>query len=82
LATAKLSIDKGYRVIVLGRSKNKLSRALAELGENAAGNTVDATDEKQLKETMGGIDKIDHLVVGYISEICKNNSAWKNWRTK
>ena len=62
-ATAKLSIDKGYRVIVLGRSKDKLTRALAELGENASGYTVDATDEKRIKQTMAGIESIDHLVV-------------------
>lgn len=35
-ATAKLSIDKGYSVIVLGRSKDKLTRSLPELGENAS----------------------------------------------
>lgn len=63
LATAKLSIDKGYSVIILGRSKEKLTRALAELGENAAGSAVDATDEETLKQTMANINKIDHLVV-------------------
>ncbi len=63
LATAKLSVDKGYSVFVLGRSKDKLARVLTELGENAEGSIADATDEKTLKQTMAGIDRIDHLVV-------------------
>lgn len=63
LATAKLLANKGFEVIVLGRNPEKLGQALSEIGQNAKGKSVDASDPDALKLTMGEIGHVDHLVV-------------------
>jgi len=63
LTTAKLLVRKGFEVIILGRNPEKLESALSEIGENAKGKSVDATNTDTLKLTMAEIGHIDHLVV-------------------
>ncbi|MET4084111.1 NAD(P)-dependent dehydrogenase (short-subunit alcohol dehydrogenase family) [Pedobacter sp. UYP30] len=63
LATAKLLVQKGYRVTILGRNLAKINKALIEIGENASGKSVDATNTDSLKQAMGEIEQIDHLVI-------------------
>ncbi|TWJ03450.1 NAD(P)-dependent dehydrogenase (short-subunit alcohol dehydrogenase family) [Mucilaginibacter frigoritolerans] len=62
-ATAKLLIARGFSVIILGRDIEKLNQALQELGSNARGKSVDATDSETLKQSIAEIGRIDHLVV-------------------
>ncbi len=63
LSTAKLLVDKGYQVTILGRNLAKLNEALAEIGANATGKNIDATNSDALKDVMADIGQIDHLVV-------------------
>lgn len=63
LSTAKLLVRKGYQVSILGRSVDKLNQALTEIGQNATGKNVDATSSEALKQAMGDMGQIDHLVV-------------------
>ncbi|WP_259071856.1 SDR family oxidoreductase [Mucilaginibacter sp. X4EP1] len=62
-ATAKLLIAKGFNVVILGRDMEKLNQALKELGPNATGKSVDATNSEVLKQAMAEIGQIDHLVI-------------------
>ena len=63
LSTAKMLVDKGYQVTILGRNPDRLNQALAEIGENATGKNVDATNSDALKDVMADIRQIDHLLV-------------------
>lgn len=63
LSTAKLLVQKGYQVIILGRNQEKINRALAEIGPDTKGKSVDATNPTALKQTMADLGQIDHLVV-------------------
>lgn len=63
LATAKLLVQKGYQVTILGRNQEKLNQALAEIGQDARGKSVDATNPAALKQAMADVGQIDHLVV-------------------
>jgi NAD(P)-dependent dehydrogenase (short-subunit alcohol dehydrogenase family) len=63
LATAKLFISEGARVIVTGRTSATIKSAQAELGENAIAINSDATSlpdmdalAKKVKETFGKLD--------------------------
>jgi NAD(P)-dependent dehydrogenase (short-subunit alcohol dehydrogenase family) len=48
LAVAKILTERGDRVVIGGRSASKLENALAKLGPNASGTTVDITDRASL----------------------------------
>lgn len=63
LSTAKLLVHKGYQVTILGRNLDKLNNALAEIGQNATGKSVDAANSDSLKQAMSEIGQIDHLVI-------------------
>lgn len=62
-ATAKLLIKKGFNVTILGRNAEKLDQALAELGPNAQGKSVDAANSESINRAMADLGTIDHLVV-------------------
>jgi NAD(P)-dependent dehydrogenase (short-subunit alcohol dehydrogenase family) len=63
LSTAKLLSSKGYQVTVLGRSPEKLKKALDEIGPAAAGKSVDARDTDGLREVFKTAGEFDHLVI-------------------
>ncbi|WP_042405625.1 SDR family oxidoreductase [Streptacidiphilus carbonis] len=63
LATAELLRDRGYGVVVAGRSADRLESALKLLGEGVEGRTLDAGDEEQLAAFFGETGPFDHLVV-------------------
>ncbi|MEV6254602.1 SDR family oxidoreductase [Nocardia sp. NPDC051929] len=63
LAAARRLADHGHEVIVAGRDKGRLEAALADLGENVTGRTVDARDEAELTRFFAEIGPIDHVVV-------------------
>ena len=63
LATAKAATTAGATVLITGRDQNKLAKALAELPQSASGEVVDATVEKELRNSFGRSDPFDHLVL-------------------
>ncbi|MEU4341572.1 SDR family oxidoreductase [Nocardia sp. NPDC023852] len=63
LATARRLASHGREMIIAGRGAEKLAAALAELGPDATGRTVDARDEDDLARFFAEVGPIDHLVV-------------------
>ena len=62
LATARMVVDRGGRVILMGRSLARLKAARAELGAAAATIELDVTDEDAVRRTVTSIKRIDHLI--------------------
>lgn len=52
LSAAKAFASAGARLVIVGRSNEKLQAALAELGENAAGFSADAADPETAERAM------------------------------
>lgn len=72
LAVARQAQEAGARVLIAGRSPERVSRALQEIGGSAQGESVDARDESALAQFFRRIGQgagegtpgaIDHLVV-------------------
>ena len=63
LATAYAAADAGARVVVAGRNRDKLERAMAGLGSKAHGEVVDASDRDALDTLFAGTGRFDHLVI-------------------
>ncbi|MEU7766945.1 SDR family oxidoreductase [Nocardia sp. NPDC049190] len=63
LATARRLASHGREVVIAGRSAKKLATALAALGPEVTGQTVDARDEAELARFFAEVAPIDHLVV-------------------
>ena len=61
-ATARMVVDRGGRVILMGRSLARLKAARAELGAAAATIELDVTDEDAVRRAVTGIERIDHLI--------------------
>jgi len=55
LATARMVVDRGGGVILMGRSLDKLKAAQAELGAAAATAELDVTDEDAVRRAFTGI---------------------------
>lgn len=65
LATARRMAGAGARVVVAGREPAKLAAALAELGGDAAGEPLDATDRAALDAFFARLGRVDHLVLAF-----------------
>ena len=63
LATAHAAADAGARVVVAGRSRDKLGSAVAGLGDKARGEQVDASDRDALDAFFARVGHLDHLVI-------------------
>ncbi|GHO49614.1 SDR family oxidoreductase [Ktedonospora formicarum] len=63
LATAKSLVTQGANVIIGGRQAEKVKQAVAEVGEGASGEAVDAADSEQLRTFFQRVGKFDHLVL-------------------
>jgi len=63
LATAYAATEAGARVIVVGRSRDKLDLAVAGLGDRAYGEQVDASDREALDALFARLGCLDHLVI-------------------
>lgn len=63
LATAKAALAKGARVVVTGRSPERLTQARSELGDSLEIATVDALDDTAMQIFLEQQDSIDHLFV-------------------
>lgn len=71
LSAARALVKRGAKVFLVGRSRESLDRAIAELGENAAGITGDATESvtaeravEQAARQFGSIDGLYHVAGG------------------
>ncbi|MBV8933270.1 MAG: SDR family oxidoreductase [Kutzneria sp.] len=63
LATAQRLVDGGREVVVTGRRQERLTAALTQLGERAAGELVDATDAAATAAFFGRVGPVDHVVI-------------------
>ena len=61
LAVARLVVADGARVVLGGRSRERLDGAVAELGPTATARTVDTSDEDSVADFFAGIDVVDAL---------------------
>lgn len=63
LATAKAAQADGARVIVTGRSPDKLRAAQAELGAAVRAVALDIADESGTRALFAEMDRVDHIFV-------------------
>jgi NAD(P)-dependent dehydrogenase (short-subunit alcohol dehydrogenase family) len=63
LATAKAAQSEGARVIVTGRSRERLTAAQAELGSGARTVALDVADEAGTRALFQEIDRVDHIFI-------------------
>jgi NAD(P)-dependent dehydrogenase (short-subunit alcohol dehydrogenase family) len=63
LATAKLLVGRGARVVLNGRDRAKLDAAQKELGEGASVAAFDATRPADRAQALAEIGPFDHLVL-------------------
>jgi NAD(P)-dependent dehydrogenase (short-subunit alcohol dehydrogenase family) len=68
LAAAQRLVDGGRDVVVTGRNQAKLEAALARLGKNATGQTLDARDAAALRSFFAEVGQVDHVVVTVTGE--------------
>lgn len=62
LATAKQAVDQGAKVIIAGRSQDKLAKAQQFLGlESTEIHSLDNQNEEDLKSFFEKIGNFDHL---------------------
>lgn len=62
-ATANAAAQENAEVIIASRSSEKLSKALAAIGNNATSHVLDFTDEEALKNFFTDVGALDHLVI-------------------
>jgi len=60
-AAAKLLLDKGYFVTIVGRNEYKLETALDNLGQNADGKIVDASNRTEIEIVLSEVGVFNHL---------------------
>ena len=63
LATAGLAKEAGARVVIVGRSRDRLDEAVAALGGGVRGEQVDASDGEALDAFHARTGRFDHLVI-------------------
>jgi NAD(P)-dependent dehydrogenase (short-subunit alcohol dehydrogenase family) len=63
LATAKAAQAEGARVIVTGRSRDRLRAAQAELGSGARTVALDVADEAGTRALFQELDRLDHIFI-------------------
>lgn len=63
LATAKAAATEGARVIITGRSQERLNSAAAEIGGGAAAVALDAADESGTRAMFERVARVDHIFV-------------------
>jgi NAD(P)-dependent dehydrogenase (short-subunit alcohol dehydrogenase family) len=61
LATAEAAIARGAEVAITGRDRERLDRALSQLGSGARGFAVDASDEKAVRGVFAELPHVDHI---------------------
>ncbi|MET9296101.1 SDR family oxidoreductase [Streptomyces sp. NPDC003077] len=61
LEVARRAVGAGARVVLGGRSEDRLGAAVAELGPAASARVVDTTDKVSLAAFFDALDRLDHL---------------------
>jgi len=62
LALARMLVDGGSEVVLIGRNQTKLDSAVSELGRATTALRLDVTDERAVAEAFAQIGSFDHLV--------------------
>lgn len=62
LATAKLAVSKGSKVIIVSSNQSRIDKALQEIGNESVGYATDVTNEEQMKNLFEKIGSFDHLI--------------------
>jgi NAD(P)-dependent dehydrogenase (short-subunit alcohol dehydrogenase family) len=65
LATARTLLERGKKVTVAGRDRERLEAARRALGGRAEAAAVDATDAAAVQAFFAGVGKFDHLVLAF-----------------
>ena len=63
LATARVAIDLGAKVIIAGRSLQKLEKATTQLGNKTKAYPADMADKTSLERLFSNIEALDHLFI-------------------
>jgi NAD(P)-dependent dehydrogenase (short-subunit alcohol dehydrogenase family) len=63
LATAKAAVSAGAKVIIAGRSVQKLKQAQVEIGGDVEISSLDLLHEDAVKKFFAEVGIIDHLVI-------------------
>jgi NAD(P)-dependent dehydrogenase (short-subunit alcohol dehydrogenase family) len=63
LATAKAALAEGARVIITGRSRDRLEQARAALETDVRTVALDVTDEAGTRTLFAGVDHVDHVFI-------------------
>ena len=63
LATAKAAQAEGARVIVTGRSRDRVQAAQSELGSGARAVALDVADEAGTRSLFQELDRVDHIFI-------------------
>src|SRR5437879_7094451 len=63
LATAKAAQAEGARVIITGRSREKLDTARAALGAHARSVALDVADEAGTRALFAELERVDHVLI-------------------
>jgi len=63
LATAAMLVERGARVTIGGRNRERLAATVKELGGNVQAVAVDAEDVASLSQFFAEVGPLDHLVV-------------------
>lgn len=60
-ATAKAAMSEGARVIITGRSVERLQEAALRLGESVKTRSVDSADEESIRRLFEDLGPVDHI---------------------
>jgi NAD(P)-dependent dehydrogenase (short-subunit alcohol dehydrogenase family) len=63
LATAQAAAGEGARVVITGRSTDRLKDAEAEIGHEVRAVSLDCNDEAGTRKLFDGLSRVDHLFV-------------------
>jgi NAD(P)-dependent dehydrogenase (short-subunit alcohol dehydrogenase family) len=63
LATAQAALAEGARVVITGRSRERLDAARAKLQSDVRTVSLDVTDEPGTRTLFAGFDKVDHVFI-------------------
>lgn len=63
LATAKAALEAGAKVLIAGRSQEKLEKAKAAVGGKIGIHPLDVTDAEQIRQFFAKVRRFNHLVL-------------------
>jgi NAD(P)-dependent dehydrogenase (short-subunit alcohol dehydrogenase family) len=72
LAIAEGAAARGARVLLLSRSEDKLRAAAEKIGERATYAVLDMLDAEQAAQTLGSLERIDHLAMTAVANENRN----------